>query len=149
MSNTNVIITIQSRQCFADLKEDWVEQVAPGCLEQGPGGYILTYLEGESSGLGGTRTTLELEKGKITLTRAGEYHSQMVFEEGASHVSDYQTPYGTLPLEILTQRLSWDMEGQRGRVELDYRIQIGPQQSGLTQLRLWVNEKREEEEHDG
>ena len=149
MSKTNVIITIQSRQCFDDLEEDWVEQTAPGCLEHGTGGSVLTYLEGESSGLGGTRTTLELAAGKIALTRAGEYRSRMVFEEGTSHVSDYQTPYGVLPLEILTQRLRWTMEGLEGRVELDYRIQIGSRQSGLTQLRLWVNEKREEEKHEG
>ena len=69
----------------------------------------------------------------------------MVFEEGKGHTSDYKTPYGTLPLEIRTSRLFWAVEDREGKAELDYRIQIGPQQSGLTQFRLWVKEKREEE----
>ena len=145
MEKTNVIITIQSRQCFDTLEEDWVEQTAGGCLERTAEGWTLTYLEGETSGLGGTRTTLELAEGRITLTRAGEYQSQMVFEEGRGHTSDYKTPYGTLPLEIRTSRLFWAVEDRDGKAELDYRIQIGPQQSGLTQFRLWVKEKREEE----
>ena len=34
MEKTNVIITIQSRQCFDTLEEDWVEQTAGGCLER-------------------------------------------------------------------------------------------------------------------
>ena len=67
MEKTNVIITIQSRQCFDTLEEDWVEQTSGGCLERTAEGWTLTYLEGETSGLGGTRTTLELAEGRLSL----------------------------------------------------------------------------------
>ena len=45
MEKTNVIITIQSRQCFDTLEEDWVEQTAGGCLERTAEG-VDPYLSG-------------------------------------------------------------------------------------------------------
>lgn len=148
MPNTNVIITIRSCQCFEGVEEEWVEQEAEGCLEQKGEGWTLTYLESEEAGLGSTRTTLELTGGRITLTRAGETSSQMVFEEGTEHTSDYQTPYGSLPLTIQTSRLLWQLEEGGGRVAMDYAIRIGPQQSGMTRFRMKITRKREEENHD-
>ena len=143
MPNTNVHITIQRIQHFDGLEPERVEQTARGCLEETERGFTLTYLEGEESGLGGTRTVLEGEGSRLILTRAGELSSQMVFEAGLCHRSDYQTPYGTLPLEVHTHSLRTDLA--RGEIEIDYHITIGPQQSGRTSLRLSICGAGEEE----
>lgn len=143
MPNTNVQITIRSIQHFDGLEPERVEQTAQGCLEETERGFTLTYLEGEESGLGGTRTTLEVEGDRVTLTRAGEVSSRMVFEAGMSHTSDYATPYGVLPLEVHTHSLRTDLA--QGEIEIDYHITIGPQQSGRTSLRLSIRGAGEEE----
>lgn len=148
MPNTNVNIVIRSVQHFDGLEPERVEQKAEGCLEKTPSGWTLTYLEGEETGMGGTRTTLELAENRVTLTRAGEVSSQMIFEAGGIHTSDYQTPYGVLPLEVHTHSLGAEMSQKGGRVALCYHIRLGPQQSGRTELSLEVTSggKREEEE---
>ena len=141
MEKTNVIITIQSRQCFDTLEEDWVEQTAGGCLERTAEGWTLTYLEGEASGLGGTRTTLELAEGRITLTRAGEYQSQMVFEEGLRHLSLYNTPYGSLEIGVHTRRMKVDLDKNGGQIEISYAIEINHAVTGENYFKIDVKRR--------
>lgn len=137
-------VRIRSSQAFEGLGEETVEQTVRGSLKKSSRGHTLTYWEGEDTGLGRTRTTLEVEGSRVTLIRRGELSSQMVFETGQTHRSDYRTPYGVLPLEVHTHALRADMAG--GEITIDYHITIGPQQSGRTRLRLTIREYGEREE---
>jgi uncharacterized beta-barrel protein YwiB (DUF1934 family) len=143
MPKENVLLTIRSRQAFEGLEEELVEQSAQGLLEKTGAGYVLTY---EEPGLEGTSTVLELEEGRAVLTRTGGFRTQMVFQEGVRHVTDYETPYGKLPLGVHTLRLHRDIREAEGEVEIDYRIDLGPQQSGTTQFRLCIRRKENTDE---
>lgn len=144
MPNTNVNIVIRSIQHFEGLEPERVEQETEGCLERTAAGYTLTYLEGAATGLGGTRTTLELTQDRITLTRAGEVSAQMVFQPGAVHDSIYETPYGKLPMTVRTLSLKTDLNGAGGTVSIHYEIQLGGGPAGETRLGLTVRVKENE-----
>ena len=144
MEEREVTVWLRSSQAFEGFGEETVEQTVQGALKRSSRGYTLTYWEGEDTGLGRTRTTLEVEEGRVTLIRMGELSSQMVFETGQIHRSDYRTPYGVLPLEVHTHSLRADVDG--GEIAIDYHITIGPQQSGRTRLRLTIRECGEREE---
>ena len=104
-------------------------------------GWTLTYREGEDRGLGRTRTTLQIEGERVTLTRTGELTSQMVFQVGQAHTSLYETLYGKLPMTIRTLSLKTHLTETGGTVSIHYEIQLGGGPAGETRLRLTLREK--------
>lgn len=140
MEENNVTITIQSLQTLETGKESMTQRTEGRLCREGEG-WSLTYREGEDSGLGRTRTTLRLEGGQMTLTRSGELTSHMVFQEGQSHTSLYETPYGKLPMTIRTLSLKSDLSRRGGTVSVQYQIQLGGGPAGETRLRLTIKAK--------
>lgn len=143
MEKNNVTVTIQSLQVLETGKEAMTQR-SEGRLTWEGEGWLLTYREGEDSGLGATRTTLRLEGERVTLTRTGELTSQMVFQVGRPHTSLYETPYGKLPMTVNTLKLKTDLSHDGGRIDLHYQIQLGGGSAGETRLRLTLRTKENE-----
>ncbi len=121
----NVIISIKGQQHFVDSEEDAIELITAGRLtEQGTEGYTLSYEESEMTGMEGTQTTFQIEKGRITLLRVGEVNSQMVFEEGRKHLSMYDTPFGAMEVGVSAKRVFCEIGEKGGNIEIDYAIEI-------------------------
>lgn len=140
MEETTVTVLIQSVH-DRDTGRESLTQRAEGTLRQRGTGWLLTWQEGEDSGMGSTRTTFRLEDGKATLTRSGEITSHMVFHPGNPHTSVYETPYGSLPLTLHTLRLEGELTGQGGRIFIHYQMELGGGSAGETRMRLTVKAK--------
>lgn len=143
MSNTKVSVTIHSLQLL-DGEKETMTQRARGTLRRAGDTWLLTYREGESSGLGDTQTTLEVGPVQAVLTRTGEVASRMVFQPGQSQTSLYQTPYGQIPMTLHTLSLKSDLGEGGGHITIHYRIQLGGGSAGETRLRLTVQAKEKE-----
>ena len=142
MDNNNVIISIQGQQAYEDQERETIELVTEGRLEEdGDAGFTLSYQESEITGLEGTLTTFQIEKGRITLMRVGEVNSQMVFEEGRRHLSMYDTPYGALSVGINTRKMRAELDARGGSIEIDYAIEIDHALAGQNLFRIHVREK--------
>ena len=104
--DNNVIISIKGMQSLDGAENETVELVTEGTLiRDGDGEYTISYQESEVTGMEGTLTTFQIERGRVTLLRIGEFNSQMVFEEGRRHLSMYDTPYGALSVGINTRKM--------------------------------------------
>ena len=143
MDHNNVIISIRGMQSYEDADDETIELVTEGRLEaDGNDGYTLSYQESELTGLEGTLTTIQVEKGRVTLMRVGEVNSQMVFEEGRRHLSMYNTPYGALSVGISTRRMRSDLRPDGGAIEIDYAIEIDHAVAGSNFFQINVRKKR-------
>lgn len=92
----------------------------------------VVYEETEISGMEGTTTTLKIdENNRVYIKRYGNTDSQMIFEEGKRHTSDYRTLYGDFKMEVLTSRLDVQIDSRalRGTVKIRYDLSI----SGLVE----------------
>ena len=67
---------------------------------------------------------MEQEEERVTLTRVGEYNSEMVFEEGNRHLSLYNTPYGAVSMGVNTRHLLAELDDNGGCVEVDYTLEV-------------------------
>ena len=104
--DNNVIISIKGMQSLDGAENETVELVTEGTLiRDGDGEYTISYQESEVTGMEGTLTTFQIERGRVTLLRIGEFNSQMVFEQGRRHLSMYDTPYGALSVGVNTRRM--------------------------------------------
>lgn len=140
MPGNNVDIVIRTLQRREEETES-VTQRAEGRLDETDGGWSLSYREGAESGLGETRTTLRLERGRAVLTRTGEAAGRMVFQPGLPWTCEYATPYGKMPMTIHTLHLESELTGAGGKVFLVYKLQLAGADVGENRLRLTVKTK--------
>ena len=135
-----VVISIKGMQKYEGTPPDIVELVTEGRLSRDGESYTLSYQESELTGLGGTLTTIQVDGAQVTLMRVGEFNSQMVFQEGRRHLSMYNTPYGAMAIGVHTLHLLADLDGQGGRIEVDYTIEVDHAMAGRNVFRISVKE---------
>ena len=136
----DVIISIKGVQRYENADPDTMELVTAGRLEREGNSYTLSYQESELTGLEGTLTTIQVEGEQVTLMRAGEVNSQMVFQEGRRHLSMYNTPYGAMAIGVNTRHLLADLNDQGGDIEIDYAIEIDHAIAGRNVFQIQVKE---------
>ena len=115
--------------------------VTEGTLELRPDGWEISYEESELTGLKGVHTSFASQNGVITLTRSGALNSQMVFQEGVSHDSLYQTEFGALMITVTARALEDALSEQGGTVDLSYGIEIEQTAAGTIDYHLDVKIK--------
>ena len=139
--DNNVIISIKGMQSLDGAENETVELVTEGTLiRDGDGEYTISYQESEVTGMEGTLTTFQIERGRVTLLRIGEFNSQMVFEQGRRHVSLYHTPYGSLSVGVNTREMSSRMDERGGAIRIAYDVEIDHALTGTNTFEISVRE---------
>jgi uncharacterized beta-barrel protein YwiB (DUF1934 family) len=127
-------------QSYDGMDEDGMELVTQGTLSDHPDGYVIAYAESELTGLEGTQTTLEIGPNCVTLLRTGQICAQMVFEQGRTHRSLYDTPYGSMEIGIRTRQLRSTMGERGGELEVSYSIEVNHSLAGENMFQINVRE---------
>ena len=136
-----VVLSVCGRQSYDGQEPDVIELVTEGTMELRSGGWDISYEETELTGLRGVTTTFRVEPGKVTLTRTGKLHSQMVFQEGVYHESLYQMDIGTLMITVCAQRVFFDITPAGGMIDLIYGIDIENSAAGIVDYHLEISRK--------
>jgi len=135
-----VMIRIKGKQVSKDAGEDEMEFVTEGKLYLRKGTVYLVYDETELSGVPGCRTRLRLRDGEIQMKRFGEgagVGTEILFEQGKRYTGYYDTPFGPIPLEVLTNyvRSSITEDGDGG-IDIDYEISLKGLMEGRNTLNI-------------
>ena len=136
-----VILSIRGSQRYDDQEPEVIELVTAGNMEFRDGGWDICYEETELTGLAGVTTTFRVEPGKVTLTRSGRLHSQMVFQEGQSHDSLYRMEFGALLMTVRATRVFFDIVPDGGMIDLSYDIEIEHSAAGVIDYHLDIRAK--------
>jgi uncharacterized beta-barrel protein YwiB (DUF1934 family) len=128
------IISIISKQLSVD--SDAIEVHTPGDYFKKEGFYSAEYEETEISGMEGTVTRLEIHPEKLILIREGTTTAKMEFEKGKDYVTLYDTPYGTMELNIQTKDLKVDVNETGGKIFIDYKMGALGQKPLKTELTI-------------
>ena len=109
-----------------------------GTLECFEGGYELIYEE-TGEGLKGCVTTLQCEgDGVVTMTREGEYTTQMIIEREKRHLCHYMTPMGEIVMGVFARKVESDMSENGGGLLLNYTIDINADFAAINELKITV-----------
>ncbi len=136
-----VVLTVRGRQSYAGQEPEIIELVTEGVMELCQDGWEISYEESELTGLEGVTTTFRVEQGRVILTRSGQLNSHMVFQEGTSHDSLYQMPFGTLMLTVKATRVFYDIVPDGGSIDLVYHITIENAEAGVIDYHLDIRPK--------
>lgn len=115
-----------------------ISVTTPGEFYERNNCYYAVYKETEISGMKGTTTTLKIKPDKFSMLRNGTTSTKMEFEKGKQTFSMYNTPYGTLELEINTKDLQVLMDDSGGKVHVKYELSISRQDRQLTDLEVEI-----------
>jgi uncharacterized beta-barrel protein YwiB (DUF1934 family) len=134
--NTKVMLSIRGTQTYTDQEPEVIELVTEGTMCMRDGGWDITYQESPLTGLEGVQTTFRVEPQKVTLTRTGKLHSQMVFQQGEVHDSLYQMEFGALMLRVRAIQVFFDIMPEGGCIDLAYEIEIENTAAGVIDYHL-------------
>lgn len=133
---SQVMLSITGRQAYGGQDPETIELVTEGTMEFQEGGWDIRYQESALTGLEGVTTTFRVEPGRVTLRRTGSLQSEMVFQEGQSHDSLYQMPFGALLLTVKATRVYYDIVPDGGTIDLVYHINIENTEAGVIDYHL-------------
>ena len=136
-----VMLSIRGRQSYEGQEPDSIELVTEGTMEFRDGGWDIAYEESELTGLEGVTTVFRVEPGKVTLTRSGQLHSSMVFQQGLVHESLYQMEFGVLMLSVCARQVYFDIVPDGGVIDLVYSIDIENSAAGEIDYHLDIRAK--------
>ncbi len=111
-----------------ETQEDVIEFITEGRYARRGAITRISYEESEFSGMDGCRTLLTISDGKVRMQREGgdvPENTAMVFMKGRRYSGTYQTPFGPVGMEILTN----DVQGaplseDGGKLSIDYSISL-------------------------
>ncbi len=135
-----VMIRIKGKQVTREAGEDEMEFVTEGKLYRRNGTVYLIYEESEFSGVPGCKTRLRLRDGEIQMKRFGEgagEGNEILFEQGKRYTGYFDTPFGPIPLEVLTNHVSSTIDEKGdGNIDIDYEISLKGLMEGRNTLNI-------------
>lgn len=137
----DITLKIVGTQNFDDKEEEQMEFVTDGRFYTRGGRAYIIYDETELSGMEGCKTTIRVDDNSVRLKRSGEgFGSELYFEKGRRSSSVYQTPYGPMGVEVLTDyvRNDLNMEEGRGSVAVQYQISLEGLAEGKNRITIDV-----------
>ncbi|HWQ77670.1 MAG TPA: DUF1934 domain-containing protein [Anaerovoracaceae bacterium] len=125
----DIMLKIVGKQVTIDSEEEQLEFVTEGkYYVKGESVYLL-YDESEFSGMEGCTTSLKITGDHIKMKRYGDsigLDTEIVFEKGKRFKGYYDTPYGSVEMEVLTNDVINRIEKTEGRgtLNIDYHISL-------------------------
>lgn len=133
------MLKIKGKQAPVGQEEDIIELITEGKFYDKENAKYLVYEESELSGMEGCTTTLKIQDDKIVMKRYGKANSELVFEKGKRHISNYSTPYGNFRLEILTKELDYSIDKNiKGSISVKYNLSLQGLSEGTNRLDIEI-----------
>lgn len=142
----NVIISVKGAQVADDPDAGVLEFVTEGRYYKKDEAYYVTYDESDITGMSGTRTTLKVTDGVVTLMRVGSVNSQFVFQQGQKHISYYDTEYGAFTVGVLANEVDIKIDDNGGEIRVGYQLEIDNNSSGNNDFYMLIREAGQADE---
>jgi uncharacterized beta-barrel protein YwiB (DUF1934 family) len=130
------MLKIIGKQITRDEDDESMEFITEGKYVEEDGAVLLLYDESELSGMEGCTTSLRITGEKIKMERYGSIigvDTAIEFEQGRRFKGYYDTPFGSVEMEVLTNYVVNNIERKNasGYLDIDYNISL----KGLTESR--------------
>ena len=135
-----ITLKITVKQCYDNHEEEQMEFVTDGKLYVRGDAVYVVYDESDVSGMAGCKTTLKVSGDSLKMRRIGSagMQTELYFEKGKRISSTYNTPYGRMGMEVLTQRVDnhLDAEACTGNIDIEYQVSLEGMAEGKNRLTI-------------
>ncbi|WP_303857825.1 DUF1934 domain-containing protein [Aminicella lysinilytica] len=137
------MLKIIGKQFAGDNPEEQMEFITEGKLFERNGSTYLIYDESDFSGFPGCKTSLKLKDDTVRMKRLGKdvgYGLEIEFKKGQRFFTKYETPYGVIDMEVLTNSVENNLSPEgRGNIDIDYHVSLGGMAEGRNELKIEVS----------
>lgn len=85
------------------------------------------------------KTVIKIEDEEVTIIKYGHVRSKQIFSKGKQYLSEYETPFGVLPLEVNTKDMVVEfMSKDDGYIQIDYVLDIAGERLGTRKVDIRV-----------
>ncbi|MCI8349212.1 MAG: DUF1934 domain-containing protein [Firmicutes bacterium] len=138
----DITLKIIGKQQYEGIEEDQMEFVTDGKLYVRNNSIYIIYDETEVSGMEGCKTTIKMNDKSVRMRRTGKvgFNTELYFETGKRFNSIYETPYGPMGVEVLTDYVKNDfnIEECRGSIDVEYQVSMEGLAEGRNKLTINV-----------
>jgi uncharacterized beta-barrel protein YwiB (DUF1934 family) len=132
----DIWLKIIGSQITRDEGDEQMEFITEGKYLEEDGSVLLLYDESELSGVEGCTTSLRITGDKIKMERYGsaiDMDTAIEFERGRRFKGYYDTPFGSIEMEVLTNSVTNNIERGKvsGYLDIDYNVSL----KGLSESR--------------
>ena len=136
-----IILFVKGEQSYDGVEPEVMELITEGTMTIDDGGeIILEYQETEITGMKGTNTRFIVNRDAVELERTGMVASHILFEKGKRNSSLYETPWGTMMVDVATTKLAHRLGEKGGVMEIGFTIAVNHQVTGENRFRIRVKE---------
>ena len=113
-----IILFVRGEQTYDSVSPEVTELATEGLMTIEGEEVTLTYQESEITGMEGTTTRFIVRGDTVVLERTGMIVSRMEFKQGERSSSFYETPWGTMAVDIATTKLAHRLTERGGVMEI-------------------------------
>ncbi|MBS5335536.1 MAG: DUF1934 domain-containing protein [Anaerovoracaceae bacterium] len=138
----DITLKITGKQSYDGIEEEQMEFITDGRFYvRGKTAFII-YDESEVSGMSGCTTTIRVDESSLKMKRTGAegMGTVLYFEEGKRFSSVYDTPYGAMGIEVLTDYVKneLDTENGKGCINVEYQISMEGLAEGRNKITIEI-----------
>ncbi|MEG2295949.1 MAG: DUF1934 domain-containing protein [Oscillospiraceae bacterium] len=137
MKSKDVLIKIKGTHIIDDDK-DTTEITTIGNFYKKQNLYYISYQESEATGFKDTKTTMEISKDSVTLTRKGTVNSQLIIENGIRHQCCYDTGYGDIVMGISGESMDSSLTDEGGELSFRYALDVNSALASINIVEIQV-----------
>ncbi len=135
-----IILFVRGEQTYDSVSPEVTELATEGIMTINGEEVTLTYQESEITGMEGTTTRFIVRGDTVVLERTGMIVSRMEFKQGERSSSFYETPWGTMAVDIATTKLAHRLTERGGVMEIAFTIAVNHQVTGENRFKVRVRE---------
>ena len=140
MMEKQIILFVRGEQTYDGVAPEVTELATEGVMTLDGDAIGLAYEESELTGMEGTTTRFTLQGDRVVLERTGTIQSRMEFKQGERSSSLYETPWGTMVVDIATTKLAHRLNERGGVMEIVFTIAVNHQVTGENRFKIRVKE---------
>ena len=135
-----IILFVRGEQTYDSVSPEVTELATEGLMTIEGEEVTLTYQESEITGMEGTTTRFIVRGDTVVLERTGMIVSRMEFKQGERSSSFYETPWGTMAVDIATTKLAHRLTERGGVMEIAFTIAVNHQVTGENRFKVRVRD---------
>ena len=140
MTEKQIILVVRGEQTYDSIAPEVTELATEGIMTLDGGEISLSYEETELTGMEGTTTRFTICGDTVVLERTGMIQSRLEFKQGERSSSLYETPWGTMVVDIATTKLAHRLNERGGVMEIVFTIAVNHQVTGENRFKVRVKE---------
>lgn len=121
-AGTEVRLTVTGEQTIAEGRKDIMRTSVRAHYENRDGVRVFRFREEDPQSGSVTESVLEFSEGICSITRSGGINAVMKFAPGQEHRCMYGTPFGAIPMAILTRHFAVKEIGGNFHARIRYRL---------------------------